>query len=77
MLSMTTSDVHETVLTYIIGDCGNILEAGEEADLVRTGIFVGYTRLMLELPELHEGSEVHTMGTCIPPGRLNVLLDKI
>lgn len=54
MLSMTMSDEHATVLTYIIGDCGNILKAGEEADLVRTGIFVGYTRFMLELPELQE-----------------------
>lgn len=74
---MTMSDVRAAVLTYIIGDCGNILKAREEADLVRTSIFVGYTRLMLELPELHGGREIHTMGTCIPPGRPNVLLDKI
>jgi hypothetical protein len=74
---MTMLDAHATMPTYIIGDCGNILEAREEADLVRTGIFVGYTRSMLELHKLPGGGEVLTMGTCTLPGRLNVLLDKI
>ena len=46
---MTMLDAQATMPTYIIGDGGNILEAREEADLVRTGILIGYTSLMLEV----------------------------
>lgn len=77
VLSVVMFDAQVTVPTHIIGDRGNILEAREEADLVRTGVFVGYTKLMLGLPGLPGGGEILTMGTCIPPGRLNALLDKI
>ena len=74
---MTMFDAHVNVPTYIIGDGGNILEARPEADLVRTGVFVWYTKLVLELPETPGGSEVLTMDTCTQPGRLNALLDRI
>lgn len=77
VLSVTMHGALVTVPTYIIGDCGNILEAREETDLVRSGIFVWYTSDVSEIAELPGGEEVLTMGTCIPPGRLNVLLDKI
>lgn len=77
ILSVTMFDAHATVPTYIIGDRGNILEAGEEADFVRTGIFVRYTELMLELHELCSSTDVLTMGTCTRPGQLNALLDRI
>lgn len=75
--SAMLSGAHVPVPTYIIGDRGNILEAGEEANLVRTGIFVWYTELMLDLPKLSGSREVLTMGTCTRPGQLNALLDKI
>lgn len=45
LLSMMMIDAPINMPTYIIGNCGNILEAREEADLVRTGILVGYTEL--------------------------------
>lgn len=67
VLSAVVLDAHVNVPTYIIGDCGNILEAREEADLVRTGIFIRYTKLMLGLPGLPGDGETLTMGTCIPP----------
>lgn len=76
-LSTTMFDAHITMPTYIIGDGGNILEAREEADLVRTGIFVGYTELTLGSPKLYGDRDVLTMGTYIPLGQLNALLDKI
>lgn len=76
-MSMIMFDEHMIVPTYIIGDCGNVLEAREEADLVRTGIFVGYTELMLVSPEFAGDKEVLTMGTCIRPGQRNAPLDKI
>lgn len=77
VLSVVMFDANVHVPTYIIGDCGNILEAREEADLVRTGIFVWYTKSILGLPGLLSDGEILTMDTYIPPGRLNVLLDKI
>lgn len=70
-------DAHVIVPTYIIGDCGNILEAGEEADFVRAGVFVRDTELILELHELCSSTGVLTMDTCTRPGQLNALLDKI
>lgn len=76
-LSATMSDEHVPAPTYIIGNRGNILEAGEEADLVRTGIFIGYTELMLELTKLRGSREVLTMGTCTRPGQLSAQLDRI
>lgn len=74
---MMMFDAHVTVPTYIIGDRGDILEAGEEADLVRTGIFVRDTELILELHELSGSTWALTMGTCTQPGQLNALLDRI
>lgn len=76
-LSMMMCEAHVTVQTYIIGDRGNILEAGEEADFVRTGIFIRDTELILELHELCGSTGALTMGTCTRPGQLNALLDKI
>lgn len=52
VMSETMLDTHVTVPTYIIGDRGDILEAREETDLVRTGIFVWYTSDMLEMAEI-------------------------
>lgn len=77
ILSMMMFDAHVTVPTYIIGDRGDILEAGEEADLVCTGIFVRDTELILELHELSGSTWALTMGTCTQRGQLNALLDKI
>lgn len=77
ILSMIMFDAHVTMPTYIIGDRGNILEAGEEADFVRTGIFVRDTELMLELHELCDSTGLLTMDTCTRHGQLNVLLDRI
>lgn len=69
-------DANPTTSAYIIGDRGNILEAGEEANLVCAGIFVRYTNLTLDLPKLRAESEVLTTGICTPPGQRNAPLGR-